>query len=96
MEEIKYRVEQAVMEEINIRIGKIVAIRSRQLQEERDALLGVMNVLTEEMESVNQENVSIAGRRDNLLKELEMERKWIRALEHLLKDNDITLPKYPN
>jgi hypothetical protein len=95
-------VEHTVMEEIKSHIDKLVGIRSRELQDERDALILVLNATTEELESVteelrsvNQENVSVAARRDILLEELGLERKWIRALECTLKDNNITLPKYP-
>ena len=95
MEEIKSHIEHAVMEEIKSRIDKIVGIRSRELQDERDSLIAVLNIMTEEVESVNQENISVAARRDILLEELELERKWIRALECLLKENSITLPQYP-
>lgn len=88
-------VEHTVMEEIKSRIDKIAGIRSHELQDERDALILVLNATTEELESVNQENVSVAARRDILLEELELERQWIRALECTLKDSNITLPKYP-
>jgi hypothetical protein len=82
------------MEEIQFRIDKIVGIRSRELQEERDSLILIINAMTEELESINQENVSVAARRDILLEELELERRWIRALERTLKNNNISLPKY--
>ena len=87
--------EHTVMEEIKSRINKIVSIRFRELQDERDTLILVLNATNEELESVNQENASVVARRDILLEELELERRWISALERTLKDNNITLPKYP-
>jgi len=95
MEEIKSLIELAVMDDIKSRIDKIVDIRCREVQDERDSLIVIINVMTEELESINQENVSVAARRDILLEELDLERRWIRALECTLKDNRITLPKYP-
>jgi hypothetical protein len=64
-------------------------------EDEINSLIVVLSAITEELESVNQENISIATRRDVLLEELEQERRWILALERTLKDNNITLPKYP-
>ena len=87
--------EHTVMEEIQSSINKIVRIRSREILDERDTLILVINAMTDELESVNQENTSVAARRDILLEQLELERKWICALECRLKDNNITLPKYP-
>ena len=83
------------MEEIKSRINKIVSIQFRELQDEHDTLILVLNATNEELESVNQENASVLARRDILLEELELERRWISALERTLKDNNITLPKYP-
>jgi len=83
------------MEEIKSRIDKMLGIRSDGLQDELDSLIAVLNAMTKELKSVNQENVSVAARRDILLKELELERRWICVLECTLKDNNITLPKYP-
>ena len=87
--------EHTVMEEIQSSINKIVRIRSREVLDERDTLILVINAMTDELESVNQEITSVAARRDILLEQLELERKWICALECTLKDNNISLPKYP-
>ena len=83
------------MDKIMLCINKLVGIRAREVQDKCDTLICVFNALTEELESVNHENASVSACRDMLLKELDLERKWIRPLESMLKDNNITLPKYP-